>query len=221
MANRDNVFYVYLHEFANKTFYIGKGKGKRAFKYSKRNEYWKRLEAKYGLPKVTFLYENIDEISAFELEIKTINEFIGMGIKLCNLTSGGEGLSGFKHSDKTKLKCSLANKGRKTSKEHKDKLFVGLAKYIKENGYPKAGVKLSDKQRKRISESHKGILVGRKNPNFNSSLYLFEHEEIGIIETTLYDFIRDYNLTKSSVYRLISGERKTHKGFKFIKRKKI
>ena len=41
-----------------------------------------------------------------------------IGIKnLCNLTNGGEGVSGLKHSEESKKKISLFKKGKKLSKE--------------------------------------------------------------------------------------------------------
>jgi group I intron endonuclease len=57
-----------------------------------------------------------------------------------NLTYGGEGTIGYRHSEETKRKLSVMNKGKKLTEEQKKKLSIsqigikkpGTAKYVKE-----------------------------------------------------------------------------------------
>lgn len=158
-------YYVYRHLRGSKVqdektgtpFYIGKGtktkkvhrrhtsEFERAYVISHRNEYWNRIVNKYG-HEVEIIADNLTEQEAFDKEA----EFIkihgrvnnGTGI-LCNMTDGGEGLSGgivspetvqkilatkrargYKVSAETAKKISLANMGRKTihSEETKRKI---------------------------------------------------------------------------------------------------
>jgi hypothetical protein len=118
--------YTYLHrrESDNAPFYIGKGKGKRAWAHASRNQHWKNTVAKHGL-KVEIVAEWDDEEMAFEHEKFLIACFRDMGHQLVNITDGGEGVSGFvgfwsgkKQSDEHKAKNSSALTGKKKSPEH-------------------------------------------------------------------------------------------------------
>jgi len=118
----DNSYYVYRHIRldSNTPFYIGKGKGNRAYE-KKRNKYWHRITNKAGYEVEIFL-ENLTEQQAFNKEKEFIKLYRDCGYKLANLTDGGEGTSGRVHLESTKLKMSLASKGKKKSPEHAEKL---------------------------------------------------------------------------------------------------
>lgn len=106
----DRNYYIYAHyRLDNFTpFYIGKGKGDRAY-VPKRNEHHDRIADKYGYVVVIIKY-GLTEEEAFELERDIIedlvfNEGYGIDIKdfeynskkdsyLTNATWGGEGVSG-------------------------------------------------------------------------------------------------------------------------------
>ena len=69
-------FYVYSHskESDGSVFYIGKGTGSRAWDFKKRNEYWKRVAAKYGvIVNILQMFENgvIDDKIAREEILNT------------------------------------------------------------------------------------------------------------------------------------------------------
>lgn len=83
---------------------------------------------KYGIDKFTFqtIEEFEDENECLEAEIFWIEFFRSdinrFGIEYgYNLTAGGEGVSGMKHSQETKDKVSKANKGRVFSAETREK----------------------------------------------------------------------------------------------------
>ncbi len=114
-----NDFYVYLHRKASTgdVFYVGKGRHKRAWNKTHRNEYWKRIEKKHGRV-VEIAFSNLSEDEAFRIEIDTIEKY---GISnLSNACTGG--LGGRKASEETRMKQSLARKGRKLAPETIEKI---------------------------------------------------------------------------------------------------
>lgn len=65
------------------------------------------------------------------------------------------------HTEATKAKFHAARMGKKLSEEHRKH----IAEALTGNDYRK-GKNASDETRKRISESHRGLMVGAKNPNW-------------------------------------------------------
>ena len=130
-------FYVYEHitKDTNAVFYVGKGTGYRSGSKSDRNIHWKRVAKKHGFT-VNIVAQNLDEELAFLCEQERIDQLRRLGVKLCNYTDGGEGISGHKHSEETKKKLSekaigrnvghTFNVGRKQTKEWKEKISKSL-----------------------------------------------------------------------------------------------
>lgn len=113
-----NKYYVYSHlNSKGEVFYIGKGKDKRAWNKAGRSEAWK-VCAKNGFS-VDILACQLSESDSFLIERKHIARLKN---QLCNVTSGGQGISGMIHSDATKEKISRSNSkahiGVKLSAEH-------------------------------------------------------------------------------------------------------
>jgi hypothetical protein len=105
--------YAYLREDGT-PYYIGKGKEYRAF-------HKKKGEIKVPpSERIIFLKKNLTEEEAFKHEIYLIavlgRKDIGTGI-LRNVTNGGEGNSGFIHTEKTREKMSISHTGKKKSSE--------------------------------------------------------------------------------------------------------
>jgi len=117
-------YYTYAYLRKNNTpFYIGKGKGRRAYKPHFRNgQVW--INPKNH--KILILKKNLTEEQAEKHEKYLISVFgrkdLGTGI-LHNLTSGGEGTTAYKrkHTIETKNKISEGSKGRKYSLEQRQK----------------------------------------------------------------------------------------------------
>lgn len=109
------MFYTYTHATPEgRIFYIGKGQGRRAYKFINRNNYWNHIVEKYGKPKVDILAYWDSSEEALEHEKVLIACFKDMGYKLANLTDGGEGVLGFSRpiSEEHKAKISAKLKGR-------------------------------------------------------------------------------------------------------------
>ena len=118
-------FYVYAFLREDRTpYYIGKGTGNRA--WDKR----RRISPPTDSSRIIILTNSLTEIEAFDEEIRLIQfhgrKDLGTGI-LRNLTDGGEGTSGYKHTGK-KLSpehianLSAANTGKHRSPESRAKM---------------------------------------------------------------------------------------------------
>jgi hypothetical protein len=102
------MFYVYEHIRldTNAVFYVGKGKGRRCFEARRRNQHWKRVVAKAGGFDVCIVVDKIDEELAFLAEQELIAKLKSQGASLANITDGGEGASGYRHTDEARIKFS-------------------------------------------------------------------------------------------------------------------
>lgn len=146
-------FYVYLHRRATDgtVFYVGKGKGRRAWERYGRNDWWKNVFYKNGAI-LEILYQDLEEFEAFRLEEIVIKNYEMNGANLCNMTSGGEGASGAVPSYKTRIKISRASGGRKVySSQGESFETAALAEeYLISIGFTKA-------RKSHISKCAKGL----------------------------------------------------------------
>lgn len=85
-------------------FYIGKGSVRRAHSDKGRNNWWKRIVKKEGSFDVKILAIWKTEKEAFDHEILLIDCFRDMGYELTNISKGGKGSSGFRHTEEYKIK---------------------------------------------------------------------------------------------------------------------
>lgn len=118
------IYYVYAYLRPDGSpYYIGKGKNDRAFvKHQK-------LPVPKDRSRIVFLEQNLSEIGAFALERRYIKWYgrkdEGTGI-LRNLTSGGEGSSGYTHTEDTKRQIAESKTGLTLSSLHKQKISNSL-----------------------------------------------------------------------------------------------
>lgn len=112
-------FYVYIHSKIDSgdVFYVGKGHGNRHLSLSGRNSHWKNTTQKH-VWKSEVVTPLLSELDAFYIERMLIDIYRNSGVKLCNISDGGEGAAGVKHTDETKEKFRLAKLGVKQSPEH-------------------------------------------------------------------------------------------------------
>jgi hypothetical protein len=156
-------FYTYAHYKPEQggLFYIGKGQGNRAYNTNKRNPHWVRIVNKYGKPDVEVLAYWDTEKEAFDHEKLLIASFRDMGFVLANVTDGGEGCVGLRHTDEVKQRISSLNKGRKLTQEQLEKLRLASTgrkhtqetkDYLKKINLERV---LTDEQKSKISEAGK------------------------------------------------------------------
>ena len=137
-------YYTYAFLREDRTpYYIGKGKGNRA--YRSRD---KGIKPPKDKSKILILKQNLTEEESFRHEVYMIAVFgrkdLGTGI-LHNRTNGGDGVSGAVVSDETRRKKSEALKGKPRSKEIRRKISEAHK-----------GKTHSEKSRRKMSDTRKG-----------------------------------------------------------------
>ena len=126
VVDNEHKYYVYGHYKINSDipFYIGKGEGRRAYSKKNRNRHWQFLVEKHGY-RIEIMCQYLTEIQALDIEKEFIKRFgradLGCG-PLVNMTDGGDG--GGRMAEETKLKISIAHKGKVLAEDHKQKLRV-------------------------------------------------------------------------------------------------
>jgi hypothetical protein len=133
---------------------------------------------------IVIIKDNLTEQEAKDLEIKLIAKHgrrsLGEGY-LLNQTEGGEGISGYKHTEESKRKQSEAATGKKHTEEAKRKISEAnsgrtrteetrrlLSESKKGENNPNFGKELSEETKRLLSVANKG----ENNPNFGK-----EHTE--------------------------------------------
>lgn len=187
------MFYTYAHYTPEGLlFYIGKGHGRRAYVFHKRNNYWNHVVEKHGKPDVQILAHWDTEEEAFSHEVLLIDCFKDLGHKLTNLSNGGEGHSGLQHSDEFKKKISLLHTGSKYN----------------------LGRPTSEKQKAIASALFKGNKYAAGNTNQRKWVWIGTHVKTGeVISLIGEQALKDAELSHTNIIKCINGERKTHKGY--------
>lgn len=164
-------FYSYLYLRENLSpYYAGKGQGKRAFHSPTHTVRPPKDKSRI------VIFPMLNEAEAFESEIALIELFgrkdNGTGI-LRNMTDGGDGSSGYKHTIDARKKMSLKRKGRTLSdqwKRHISAAGVGRkqsAETIQKRSNSLRGRILSQASRTKISQSLLGNIPWNKGRTSN------------------------------------------------------
>jgi hypothetical protein len=135
-------YYVYAYLRKDGTpYYIGKGKGRRAYDNDRISKPPKDKN------RIIKLETNLTELGALAFERRMIKWWgrkdLGTGI-LYNKTDGGDGGSGLKLSEESKRKMSIAKTGIPRSEETKRKISITNSKHI-----------VSEETKKKLSEANK------------------------------------------------------------------
>lgn len=155
-------------------FYVGKGHGKRCeFHLDEAKYYTKRKSKKLNKirklmslgmkPVITKVEENVSDAQAIDFECLLIAEMRDIGIPLTNMTDGGDGAKGYKHTEKHLKYVSELFKGRVVSEKTKQKMRKPKSEAGRAN-IAKARLtttyRPSEETKRKISEA----LLGRPSP---------------------------------------------------------
>jgi hypothetical protein len=141
-------FYVYVHRRATtgEIFYVGKGRGNRAYQKD-RGRHWQAIVKKHGRT-VEIVASGLQEWYALELETDLIALYGRSDLELgplANYTDGGDGASGAIRSDEFKARNVAFHTGRKRSEATKKNISEA-----------KKGTVVSKETRLKMSKAQKG-----------------------------------------------------------------
>lgn len=240
-------YYVYLFrlEGSELPFYIGKGRGDRKTahfwpsrlkKNSHKNNIIRKAMADGVAILTEILFDGLTEEQAHAKEIELI-AFYGRHINggcLSNATDGGEGSSCHSPSPETRLKLSIANRGRKHSEETKlmmSKMKRGMYKGRKHSEETRARMSDSKKKmtaltRKRMSDSRTGAKNHASIGTYVTPWGEFESLKAAvnkapspISEPTLSNYCRKYNdkvFVGRATKQFLNGRTPRECGFSFV-----
>ena len=175
MNNSKNCWTVYCHNTPSGKRYIGITSQKPEKRWHNgrgyKNTLFGRAIEKYGWENIKheILDTELDEFTAKCLEeyyIFSYQTYIGFkdDCKGYNLTIGGDGQVGFKHTEETKRKLSESHKGKTSHKGYKNS--EETRKKISESNKGQTpwnkGIPHTEESKMKMSESHKGKTSGMK-----------------------------------------------------------
>jgi hypothetical protein len=174
-----DIFYVYEHWRPDESviFYVGKGQKRRAWDTHRgRNPWHKFIVAKLkrlGLKhEVRIVHKEMTETAALAKERELIAHWRALGADLVNLTDGGEGPSGLKHTEEWKQALSKRMTGYKHSAESRAKMSAaamgntkGLGKKKPQHVIDKVAAANRGKKRTPAMNAHMSE-VRKANPTF-------------------------------------------------------
>ena len=198
--NENREFYVYVHirKDNNTVFYVGKGKGNRAYDLDRGN-FHNGVRDEYGC-RVEIIKDGLTESQAFRLEKYMIKYYVltlGYGAPidgyrdfsnnyLTNFTWGGEGTSGMNPWNKGKKGIQAGENNPFYGKHHTEEAKQKIGEKLKgkmvgekngmfgKNPWNKGKKGLfhhSEETKQRMSEKCKGKYAGEKNPMYGKNAY--------------------------------------------------
>ena len=198
-----NRFYTYAYLREDGTpYYIGKGKDGRVY-HKSHNVNVPSKE------RILFLKQNLSEEDAIKHEIYMIYVFgrkdLGNGI-LRNMTSGGEGMSGYKHSEEfiERMRTNNPSKDPRVSKIKSQKLSG------KNNPmYGRTGENHHNYGKSRTKES-----IEKRVKSFCKNTYaIISPNGEKFITNNMSKFCTEHNLGKGNMSSVILGKSKHYKGW--------
>lgn len=151
-------------------FYVGKGTGNRCHAHENEAKYYvKRKSLKLGKirkllslgmsPIIVKVEEGVSDKQAIDLECFLIAEMRDSGIPLTNMTDGGDGAQGYKHTDEYRKMMSEKWAGRVITEEHRQKMCRPKSPEGRANialARSTTSYRPSEETKRKISESLKG-----------------------------------------------------------------
>ena len=225
----ENNYKVYVHIAPNGKRYYGitkqevekrwnNGKG-----YSN-NDHFTNAINYYGWDNFDHIViaRGLTEEEAKWLEIELIREFDTTNRdKGYNITKGGEGTNGYKHTEETRKNIGKIHKGKTLSEETRKKLSEAMKgknspmkgkthteETRKNISEAMKGKTLSEETRKKLSESHKG----KNNPSAKR-IYCVELDMYFDTVTEASEYVGCH---RSNISSVLIGNRKTCKGYHWL-----
>lgn len=218
----NNNFYVYMLYDSNEElpFYIGKGNKQRlktTTYIDKSNPIkaikLKRIYSRNDEVEVELIGWELSEQEAFNLEVESI-EYFGL-IKdkddgcLSNLTYGGEGSSGYKHTEEALLKMSEIKKNNKDSLCYKTgKESINFGRKLS----PEHKRKISPLGRKHTEKSLEKMRKSQANRSIETRTKLSNSKKVkimidGIEYPSYFDASKELNCSRQLISRRIKSEK--------------
>lgn len=215
--------YRHIRLDTNQPFYVGIGVSMgRAHSKTHRNNHWHAITNKTDY-RVDILFEDVTYSFAKEKEIEFIEIYKRKedGGLLCNITKGGDGCLGLRHTDEAKAKMSVPNKGKKISEWHKQR----IAEFHKGKRYSEEFKKMISNRmsgegnhrfgKKASEETIKKRIASAKRGKDNKSSKLSEMDVLKIRELNKNRLSQrmiaaQFNISKSTVASIIKRKTWSH-----------
>jgi group I intron endonuclease len=204
------MFYTYAHYKAsnNEMFYIGKGTKNRYLSKKNRNKHWNNIVSKHGFVSKILAWWDKEE-DALEHEKVLISSLRDIGVSLCNATNGGEGISGFKHSEEAKEKMSKDRKGIRFRKTYDISDETRLKMSVSQTGR-----KHTEQTKQKISMANAGknnAMYGKPSPSCKKIICLNNNK----IYDSILQAAKELEVSGPKITLVCQGKRKSTGGYSF------
>lgn len=215
-------YYVYLYRCpkTNRVRYVGKGKNRRAYNFKQHHAHcgnW--LKTLTCDPIVEFIHTDLTHDEALLLEEIWICQYKAILEPLTNLTLGGKGSAGFKHTEESKKKVGLASKGRIPSVETRQKMSTNRTG----EKNPRFGKVCSEETKRKISLMRAGkvsYIPTEQQKEISRQLKVkvsksIIHVETGTVYLSIKAAARAISTSPSNIREHLKGNLRTIKGCTF------
>lgn len=172
-------FYVYEHvrRDTGAVFYVGKGTGARASEKRGRNPHWRNVVEKTGF-QIRYVAMALDDELALLAEVERISQLRRLGVRLVNMTDGGDGMAGHIKSAESREKVRRALTGKAKTEAHRRRLSeVCKGRTLSEETKRKIGARAAGLSSSMRGKNHRpesirkisAAVAGEKNPFFGKT----------------------------------------------------